>query len=478
MVTSTPRRPRRRHSFGAIRQLPSGNYQAWYVIDGEKFKAPVTFPSRTAAQRWLDCESADRWRGDWFDHRRGQRKLADYAAEWLALRPDLAPRTRDVYQHSLDRWILPQIDAPGQRSVRLADVPLAELTPALIGRWYATVVIAARASSADRRGGGRRVQPARTWARANGYDVADSGRLSPSLTNAWQRAGSPDVSAQPAASPDDQAGRTAAKRAFDLLRAILNSAVRQELIDRNPCHAVTGTMAPRRRERGVATPDEVRALAELFPARLRAAVLLAAWSGLRHGELFGLARRHIDLDNGTVTVTRALLIRPGHAPSFGSPKTARSARTVNLPGFVLAELRNHMANYTDAFPDALVFTTEAGTPESTSTTSRLMRRARRGIDREDLTWHDLRHTGATLAYTTGASVPEVQRRLGHATQAAAAVYQHVFADRDQLLAARLNDLYGDAPSTPRAPSVATHAIGSRSLDTPSAPDESLRSIPA
>jgi integrase len=58
-----------------------------------------------------------------------------------------------------------------------------------------------------------------------------------------------------------------------------------------------------------------------------------------------------------------------------------------------------------------------------------------------LTWHDPRHTGATLAYRAGASVPEVQARLGHTAMRAAGIDAHMVDDSDQVLAVRLNAMF-------------------------------------
>lgn len=75
--------------------------------------------------------------------------------------------------------------------------------------------------------------------------------------------------------------------------------------------------------------------------------------------------------------------------------------------------------------------------------------ARAAVGRPDLTWHDLRHTGATLAYRAGASVPEVQRRLGHTTMRAAQTYAHAADDSDRIVAARLDELYAGHAVAPR-----------------------------
>jgi len=66
--------------------------------------------------------------------------------------------------------------------------------------------------------------------------------------------------------------------------------------------------------------------------------------------------------------------------------------------------------------------------------------ARVAAGRPDLRFHDLRHTGAVLAATTGATVAELMARLGHSTAGAAMRYQHATQDRDRIIALRLSDL--------------------------------------
>ena len=190
----------------------------------------------------------------------------------------------------------------------------------------------------------------------------------------------------------------------------------------------------------------IAAIAAHMPRRLAAAVHLGAWSGLRYGELFALARRHLDLASGTIRVERALVNAYGPGPRFGPTKTAGSLRTVHVPRFVAEALALHLAEFTAEGPDALVFTNEAGAPVSNQVIGVAFRRARDLVTVKRLTWHDLRHTGATLAYSAGASVPEVQARLGHTTMRAALIYAHAADDSDRVLADRLDAMF--APAAP------------------------------
>jgi integrase len=66
--------------------------------------------------------------------------------------------------------------------------------------------------------------------------------------------------------------------------------------------------------------------------------------------------------------------------------------------------------------------------------------ARQAAGRPDLRFHDLRHTGAVLAASTGATLAELMARLGHSTPSAAMKYQHAAADRDRVIADALSAL--------------------------------------
>lgn len=134
------------------------------------------------------------------------------------------------------------------------------------------------------------------------------------------------------------------------------------LIVANPCQVRRAGHSPAE-ARAIAEPDEVRALAAAMPDHLAASVHVAAWSGLRPGEVFALARRHVDLETGTLTVERSIKQVNNGPVTFGPPKTEAGRRVVNLPLSVVPILTEHMDRYTEPRPDALVFTHTDGTPD-------------------------------------------------------------------------------------------------------------------
>jgi integrase len=92
-------------------------------------------------------------------------------------------------------------------------------------------------------------------------------------------------------------GEAVTARSYRLLRAILSTALEDELIAKNPC-SVKGAGTDHTAERPVATIEEVYRIADAVDRRFRALVLTAAFTSLREGELFALTRRRVDLPLG------------------------------------------------------------------------------------------------------------------------------------------------------------------------------------
>lgn len=444
MTPSTRSRRAHRSTYGTVRQLPSGRWQARYTgPDGRMRTAPTPFDRKRAAEDWLAGQRTDATRGTWRAPELGAEPLADYARDWIAARVDLAPRTRALYLDLLDRWIAADLAPRGSRStpVNLGAWQVRAVTPAAVREWTAAVAETSRtrvhARRATARTGPRAGHPARAWATATGRIVAPTGRLSPDLLAAWDAAGRPDPRPRRAADPD--AGRTQTAQAYRLLRTVFASAVRDGMITTNPCQTPRAA-STRPAERTPATPAQVDAIAAAMPDRYAAAVLVAAWSGLRAGELFALTRRHVDTAAGTVRVDRAMIEITGQPVTFGPPKGRSNVgrRTVHLPAFVTAALAEHLARHVPADPDALVFASSTGRPVRSGNRGAMFDRARAAAGRPDLRWHDLRHTGATLAAQTGASLRSLQQRMGHSTVQAALIYQHATAADDALIAQRLD----------------------------------------
>ncbi|MGN9911625.1 site-specific integrase [Phytohabitans sp. LJ34] len=231
-----------------------------------------------------------------------------------------------------------------------------------------------------------------------------------------------------------------AVKAYSLLRAILNTAVKEdEIIRQNPCR-IKGYDRYHTPERPVATVAQVYRLAEAVPDRFRALILVAAFSGLRWGELAALRRSDVDLAAAVVRVPRKLAALRNRM-EFGPPKSEASNRTVTLPAAAVTALKPHLLQHVAPTPEALVFTGDKGALLRTGNFGRAVRWkatvAAVGLP-DGFHFHDLRHTGNNLAASTGASTRELMHRMGHSSMRAALIYQHATSERDREIAAGMD----------------------------------------
>lgn len=228
-------------------------------------------------------------------------------------------------------------------------------------------------------------------------------------------------------------------KCYRLLRTVFTTAVEDELLVRNPC-TIKGASVERSPERPTATTGEIKALADAMPPELRLLVQLGAFTGLRPGELLALRRRHVDLLRMTVTVSEQVQELADGTQDFGPPKTDAGYRTVTIPSTLLPDLEHHLANFAQSGATGFLFAGQDGLPVRRMRLRRAWWKARKSIGREDLTLHDLRHSGMTLAARTrGVTTRDLMVRMGHSSAQAALRYQHTSGERDAAIAKSLDE---------------------------------------
>jgi integrase len=232
-------------------------------------------------------------------------------------------------------------------------------------------------------------------------------------------------------------------KAYRLLKAILNTALDDGVIRRNPCR-IKGAGQESSPERPTLTIAQVYALADGVEQRYRLLILLAMFTSLRWGELAAIRRCDIDLTAGkagTVRVTRQLADIRGTGAVFGPPKSAAGKRTVAIPGVIAPALQWHLNCFASEGDEGLIFTGPEGGPLHHSNFRRrvwLPALTKAGLS--GFHFHDLRHTGNTLAASSGATVRELMDRMGHDSQRAAMIYLHGSDARQHEIADSLSKL--------------------------------------
>nr|NLI50495.1 tyrosine-type recombinase/integrase [Propionibacterium sp.] len=379
---------RTRRGFGALRKLPSGRYQASYLgPDLLRYTAPSTFADKDAAVVWLNSE------------RRRIEEAHTGGPAWSSPAERATAERRKVERETFAeygrRWIAERRNTQGEPLRALTRKDYEQIFEAYLVPTFGPVPVE---------------------------------EISRAAVRQWHN-------------KLDKSKSRAVTKSYGLLRAIMNSAVDDELIAVSPVHIRGAGAAVRKRSVEPATPAELETMARHMPPRLAAAVPIAAWCALRYGELAELRRRDIDVSGRIIKIRRAVTF-PGGGPVVGPPKSDAGVRDVAVPPHVWPAVEAHLRDHVPSSPDALLFPTTTGGHLWHSAMAAHFGKARAAAGRSDLRWHDLRHTGATLAAQAGATTAELQARLGHSTAAASQLYQHAAKGRDREIADRLSLLAG------------------------------------
>jgi len=356
---------RTKGTWGTVREVPrkgSGRYQAsyvhggiWGVERGIRFTAPQTFDTRGDAWAWLDRERRLIDRDDWTppaerirqahaereQDKQAQRiaelmpTIAEYGAKYCE-RDDLSRTTRCRYRGLLKLYIVGEPTSITRRGaimgrpivkVGVGDLRVTELTRGHVRQWWQGLPVKQKEASS--------------------------------------------------------------KQAYNLLRAIMNTALDDELIEVNPVRIKDASHAQAGRERDLdpLPVDVLFAVADAMPERYRLGVLLGGVMAMRSGEVRALQRRDFNLagDVPTVKVERAVKEADG-ITTLGPLKTARrgiATRTLPIPAVLVDDVKAHLRNHTQLGRDALLFwRTKGGEPVRSPDWLRFFKRACRNVARQ------------------------------------------------------------------------------------------------
>lgn len=328
---------RTKGTWGTVREVPrkgSGRYQAsyvhggvWGVQRGVRFTAPQTFETKGDAWAWIDRERRLIERDEWtppYERILAQQDervrieaarqaaeaiptIASYGAEYVK-RDDLSGGTRQRYAQLLKFYIVGDPATITRRGMvkgqpvvhhGIGDIRITELTRSHVRTWWRGLPVKTRESSS--------------------------------------------------------------RQSYDLLRAILNAAVEEELIDVNPVRIkdAASARASRERDQDPLPFDILYRVADAMPAPWRLGVLIGGVLGLRSGEVRALQRRDFTLTGEVplLKVHQAVKEDEGKL-EIGPLKTARkgvASRTLVIPAALLPDIKAHLRDHTQLGRTGLLF---------------------------------------------------------------------------------------------------------------------------
>ena len=240
-----------------------------------------------------------------------------------------------------------------------------------------------------------------------------------------------------------------------LISTILSTAVNWNLINSNPAERVKFSKMPKYK------PDyydeqQVAALLSALadePIRYKTMIYLTIDTGMRTGEITGLKWSDVDFDNGTVTVNRQRRYVKGQGVYVCEPKTDNGFRTITLSTTAESMLRQYKNRQIEDFfklgigwnADRYVFLHEDGTPLYPHRPYTWFTEFLKRHNLPKITYHQLRHTNASLLISAGVDVVTLSGRLGHGDKNITLnTYSHVIKSKEAQAANRMEIFYSKA----------------------------------
>jgi integrase len=372
-----------RRTFGYVRKLPSKRYQASYLgANGVRFNAPYTFNTKSDANSWLAVEESALRKGTW----------TDPTAEAT---PDGSVVTFETYAK---RHIAIQTTRDG--------LLLRKSTQALYARLLETKLTAFHS---------------KTLTEINSAEVAEW----------WAKS--------------IAGGKvTSTSKAYKLLSSVMKRAVDEGLLVVNPCKVKGAQNADSGKKVTWPNPDEVSIIATAINPRYKVLVVLAAYSGLRFGEITELRRKdfkkieriqddgtnvlgfEVNIDRGVTLVHKEFIL--------DDPKSSAGVRKVPISSQLTPMIDDHLVTVGNS-PDSLVFPAASGGHLRHDVFMNSWNPAlkRIGLENSGYTPHSLRHFAGTYLAKAGANLPELKKFMGDKSTSAVMRYIHA-TNRNDLLA--------------------------------------------
>lgn len=227
--------------------------------------------------------------------------------------------------------------------------------------------------------------------------------------------------------------QTYLKTCNNQLSAILNYAVSHYNLASNPCRAAGSIGKSKAEEMKYWTQKQYEQFsANIQKSAVRLAFDILFYTGMRSGELLALTPADI-LPNKRISITKNFAKLNGKE-LFLIPKTPRSKRNIAIPDFLYDEINEYISKLGEIKQDDRIFY---------FTKSALEKEIKRVADKTGLPRirvHDLRHSHASMLIDMGFDILEISERLGHeSAKTTMDTYAHLYPDKDQQLANRLNE---------------------------------------
>lgn len=229
------------------------------------------------------------------------------------------------------------------------------------------------------------------------------------------------------------------KTIHNQLAAIFNYAVKYYDLKNNPCPKA-GSMGKSNPENvNFWTKQEFMQFIDRIPEGRTSRIIFSVlyWTGIREGELLALTPSDIDFQERTLSISKSYQ-RLNRRDVITPPKTPKSKRIIKIPEFLVKDLHQYLNEHAVLNKGERLFSV---------TKYYLKKEMDQGIELSQvkkIRIHDLRHSHASLLVEMGFTPLEIAERLGHEKiETTLNIYSHLYPDRQERLADRLDQEYQD-----------------------------------
>lgn len=233
--------------------------------------------------------------------------------------------------------------------------------------------------------------------------------------------------------------QTYLKTVNNQLSAVMNYAVAHYKLSANPCHAAGSMGKSRADEMNIWTQVQYEQFSAIIQkSSVKLAFDILFYTGMRSGELLALTPADI-LPSKRININKNYAVVNGEE-LFLTPKTPKAKRCISIPDFLYDDIQKYMAKlYGIGKSDRIFYFTKSALDKEIKRIA-----AKAGLP--PIRVHDLRHSHASMLIEMGFTPLEIADRLGHeSVKTTLDTYSHLYPDKDQQLAERLNQLRNTEP---------------------------------
>ena len=219
------------------------------------------------------------------------------------------------------------------------------------------------------------------------------------------------------------------------LTALFNHAERFYDLKDNPCKKVDKMGRANAKELNFWTKDEFEVFIQCFTEEeemYRIIFLMLFWLGCRVGELLALTESDIDLEGGTVSISKTYF-RRNKTDYITAPKTESSNRKITIPQFLQDEIKQFLDRQYELMPEERIF------PITDRAIQKKMKQKTEQAKLKPIRVHDLRHSHIALLIEKGMQPVVIAQRVGHdSVNTTMNIYGHLYPNKQKQVADLLN----------------------------------------